>query len=326
MAKPIFIYAFDNLGPRRFVELCGLLLASRHRGFLLGGVGPDGGIDAEVDQVLGEWRPDEQSALLNELVGPGQLVVFQFKHRVTARVGQAQARTQLLAAYRCTAQSTCELHSRLVGEKKPSAYALVTNVEVNSQFRSKFIEQCRMENPDIEHYQIVGLDELETWVTMAPELRHFYFPTIFGPPRFDLRIELGEGVVAPGYGGWDIDFDQAEELLQISVLNVGTVPSFVSSIGFRAIVEGESRFLYPIAHPDDVVIKRLNPDPGTPLEPGRSQTYHFRFADVALMKAHGTCVLPLEVIVRDEIGNLYSNPIPEHLRDKILAYMEGNTD
>jgi hypothetical protein len=326
MARPIFIYAFDNLGPRRFVELCGVLLASRHRGFLLGGVGPDGGIDAEVDQILGEWRPDERSPLLNELVQPGQLVVFQFKHRVTARVGQAQARTQLLGAYRCTQQRTCEVHATLVREKKPSTYVLVTNVEVNSQFRAKFIEQCRTENPDIEHYQIIGLDELEMWVTMAPEVRHLYFPTIFGLPRFNLRVELQEGFMAPGYGGWNIDLDEREELFQVSVLNVGTVPSFVSSTGFRAIVDGQSQFLYLIANPDDVVMKEVNPDRGTPLEPGRSQTYHFRFADLALMKAYGSSVLPLEVIVRDEIGNLYSEPIPEHLRDKIVSYMVDTAD
>ncbi len=43
MAKPAFIYAFDNLGPDRFAELCGVLIGSRYKGFVLGGVGPDGG-------------------------------------------------------------------------------------------------------------------------------------------------------------------------------------------------------------------------------------------------------------------------------------------
>lgn len=35
MAKPAFIYAFDNLGPYRFTELCGELLGSRYHGFML---------------------------------------------------------------------------------------------------------------------------------------------------------------------------------------------------------------------------------------------------------------------------------------------------
>jgi len=60
MAKPAFIYAFDNLGQSKFVELCGLLLASRYKGFLLGGVGPDGGIDAEIDQAIGTWCPEQE--------------------------------------------------------------------------------------------------------------------------------------------------------------------------------------------------------------------------------------------------------------------------
>jgi len=50
MAKPAFIYAFDNLGPYRFTELCGEILGSRYNGFLLGGEGADGGIDGEIDK------------------------------------------------------------------------------------------------------------------------------------------------------------------------------------------------------------------------------------------------------------------------------------
>lgn len=121
----------------------------------------------------------------------------------------------------------------LITQRKPTDYVLVTNVEVNSQFRSKFIEQCESENSDIEHYQIIGLDELETWITAESPLRHLYFPTIFGPPRFSLSIQLSEGFIAPSYGGLNIDFDQTVPLLQVVVLNVGTVPSFISSHRFN---------------------------------------------------------------------------------------------
>ena len=283
MAKPIFIYAFDNLGPDRFTELCGLLLASRYKGFLLGGVGPDGGVDGEIDEVLGEWCPESESPLLNEIIEPGQLVVFQFKHKVTARVGQAQARRQLLGLYSCRPSRKCELHRDLIQRRRPAAYVLITNVEVNSQFRTGFIQQCKSENPDIEHYQVIGLDEIATWVTMEPQLRHHYFPTIFGPPRFNLRIQLSEGFYAPHYGGFDIRLAQAAEIFQVSVLNVGTVPSYVSSIDFRAIVDGESKILFMLPNPDDEVMKRLNPKPGTAIEPGRRQVYSFRFADLQQM-------------------------------------------
>src|SRR3990172_1296081 len=200
MAKPAFIYTFDNLGPERFAELCGLLLASRYKGFLLGGVGADGGVDSEIDEMLGEWHPESASPLLNEVIQPERLVVFQFKHKVTARTGQIQARSQLLGLYKCQPKKKCELHSRLIMKRKPNAYVLVTNVEVNSEFRAKFIEQCKTENPHIEHYQIIGLDELEMWVTNEVELRHLYFPTVFGEPRFNLRIKLSLGFAAYSYG------------------------------------------------------------------------------------------------------------------------------
>jgi hypothetical protein len=88
MAKPVFIYAFDNLGPYRFTELCGELFGSRYNGFMLGGEGADGGIDAEIDKVLGIWHPEAKDALLTDIIQPGQKVVFQFKHKVSARIGQ----------------------------------------------------------------------------------------------------------------------------------------------------------------------------------------------------------------------------------------------
>lgn len=106
MAKPAFIYAFDNLGPYRFVELCGEIFGSMYKGFLLGGEGPDGGIDGEIDKILGEWHPEEHTVLANEIIYPGQTAIFQFKHKVTARVGQSEARTQLLGLYNCNTQAS----------------------------------------------------------------------------------------------------------------------------------------------------------------------------------------------------------------------------
>ncbi len=79
MAKPAFIYAFDNLGSEKFIEVCGLLLASRYKGFLRGGIGPDGGVDGELDEILGEWCPEWESPLLNEVIKPGEKVDEQLR-------------------------------------------------------------------------------------------------------------------------------------------------------------------------------------------------------------------------------------------------------
>jgi hypothetical protein len=101
LATPAFVYAFDNLGPSRFVELCALLLGSRYKGFLLSGPGADGGIDAETDIVLAELRPEEPALLVEEVVVPQKLVVFQFKHMVVAEWGkQTQDARYLICSVR----------------------------------------------------------------------------------------------------------------------------------------------------------------------------------------------------------------------------------
>ena len=154
-------------------------------------------------------------------------------------------------------------------------YVLITNVEVNAPFRAQFTEKCRLEQPNIEHYQVIGLDELETWISMEPELRHFYLPTIFGPPRFYLRATLWRSahLRAPGEIG-----NRLEDTLAVKVMNVGTVASYVNSIEFRAIVDGKETSIHL---PDwwDEELAKLNPKPG-PIEPGRACVYHFRFSDL----------------------------------------------
>jgi hypothetical protein len=316
MAEPAFIYAVDSLGPERFTELCGRLLGARHKGFLLGGVGPDGGVDGELDAVFGEWYAESKGALLNEIIGPNQTVIFQFKHIVAARAGgQAQMRNQLLSLYKCRKSYTCELHRRLVVQKSPNCYVLVTNVEVNSNFRAAFVKQCTSHNPSIGHYQVIGLDELVDWVAGEVELRHLYFPAIFGPPRFNLQVKTSDGIAVPHYGG--PDFGEPIPFFYISVLNVGVVPSYVNSISFKAIVDGNVKSLQ-ILNIDNPIMRQINPEFGTILEPGRKQVYSFPLGVLREMKAQGDEVFPFEVVVCDEIGNVYRAAIPEGVINKIL--------
>jgi hypothetical protein len=316
MAKPAFIYAFDNLGPERFTELCSLLLASRHKGFLRGGVGADGGVDAELDNTFGMWHSESRDALLNEIIQPGQTVVFQFKHVVTGRAGgQSKARDHLQSMYNCRRGYVCEIHRELVVGKKPDCYVLVTNVEVNSNFRAKFTKQCRLHNPDIGHYQVIGLDELETWITSAVELRHLYFPTIFGPPQYNLRVQISEGVGIPL--PFKSHFDNAIPIFLVRVMNVGVVPSYISTISFKSIVDGEEKNLF-ILNLENELLKQMNPEPGAVVEPGRNLDYRFTFDILHGLKTLGKEVFPFEVRVYDEIGNIYSTKIPEDLSKKIL--------
>jgi len=317
MAKPAFIYAFDNLGPERFTELCGLLLASRYKGFLLGGVGADGGVDGEIDTFYGTWQPEINSPLLNEIIKPNKLVVFQFKHKVTARVGQAQTRTQLLGLFKCQSGNKCELHRNLILKKNPNTYVLVTNTEVNSEFRAKFIDICKQENSKIENYQIIGLDELETWVTMEVELRHLYFPTIFGLPRFHLAVELGEEFAIPSNSWKELDLPRSTRLFQVAIKNMGVATSYINSIQFSAIVDGQQKSLFIV--PGNPLMELMNPKPGTPLEPGRKHTYHYPLDILQKIEQQGKDVFPYEVVVFDEIGNQYSAPLSEELREFISS-------
>lgn len=318
MAKPVFIYAFDNLGPERFIELCGLILASRYKGFLLGGVGPDGGIDGEIDEVLGIWQPETDSPLLNEIVNAGGKVVFQFKHKVTARVGQARARKELLSLFKNTNSTKNELKKELISKQKPFAYVLVTNVEINSTFRSNFIEQCKSENPNIQHYQVIGLDELELWVTMEQQIRHHFFPTIFGPPKYNLRINLSFGEAMIGHPG--VGITDRKSLFQISILNIGTVPSYVDSIKVNVIENNERKELQIVQVPGDGLMDSINAKPGTAIAPGRKSVYNYELDFMSEIFGEDNGVFPFEIVVYDEIGNAYRCEISDEIRSIFLDY------
>ena len=314
MAKPAFIYAFDNMEPSKFTELCGLLLGSRYKGFLLGGVGADGGIDGEVDEILGEWRPETEEALINETVKPDNLIVFQFKHKVAARVGQANSRNQLLNLFECDTSKTtkkCELHSKLIQIRKPSTYVLVTNVEVNSEYRNKFIEKCKAHNPDIKNYQVIGLDELEGWITSSVELRHLYFPTIFGEPRFNLRLKINTEFVVSA---------SKTEVLSVTVFNIGLVPSYISNmsnIRFGLIIDGVETTRGWIFN--DAFHKDINPMYPTRLEPGLKYTYVFSLSPLREeLSMLGKDVFLYEITFTDEIGNRYSELVDDKIRSKLF--------
>ncbi len=320
MATPAFIYAFDNLGPDRFTELCGILLGSRYKGFLLGGIGADGGVDGEFDERLGVLHAEAKVSLLTDIVQPGQIVVFQFKHKTTARSGQASSRSSLLDLYGCKKNKKCELHRSLITSKQPTSYVLVTNVEVNAPFRTDFIEKCKAENPAIQHYQVIGLDELESWVKMEKELGHLYFPTIFGSPQFDLRVHV-EPISVPGPMGPTL-----ESMFRISVLNVGTVSSYVDQIQFQLTAHEEVNSYMP-SETNNEILLRINPQPGTPVAPGRKQVYYYSVEEVGMHLSayiHGSGLdrlIPrslnnaffVEVRVCDEIGNEYRANIPDIL-------------
>ncbi len=61
-----------------------------------------------------------------------------------------------------------------------------------------------------------------------------------------------------------------------------------------------------------------NPRLGTALEPGRRHTIRFPFHVIHMMKENAKDAFPVEILIYDEIGNVYGVTIPEELREKLI--------
>jgi hypothetical protein len=322
MATPAFVYAFDNLGPERFVQLCGLLLGARYKGFLLTSPGPDGGVDAEDCPTLGELVLESPAVLQETLLQPTMKAVFQFKHKVVARVGEANARTQLLSMYRSTRTRKSEVLGPEIAKRNPDAYILVTNVEINSGFRSSFTELCREENQNIQDYQVIGLDELEAWVTQERQLRTLYFPTIFSPARFNLALKLAPGWTYKQISPWESDgaeYSPDRPILCLTVMNVGEATSYLSSIKFKIYQQGEVSYFIKSPIPSNQIEPLANPKIGEPIEPGRSAEFRFPFMMFQRRAEEKGEYFLDSVGVWDQIDNLYSLEISNEIRELLFG-------
>jgi|GEM_PF-1332722 len=321
VATPAFVYAFDNLGPDKFVELCGLLLGARYKGFLLTGPGPDGGVDAEQCPVLAELRLESPILLQDTLIEAGAIAVFQFKHKVVARVGEIAARKNISSLYKSTAKRKSEVLGEQVLARQPSAYILVTNVEINSVFRNSFIKQCKKENPAITHYQVIGLDELESWIVQDRQLRSQYFPTLFGLPKFNLSLKIQSGMTYQPKSRWNPErtmFEPKEKILCLTVMNTGEATSYLSNIKFKALIDGHISYFMKAPIPSTEIDPLANPRMGEPIEPGRNAEFRFPHA-IFQEHAKGKKQYFLDsVLVWDQIDNLYTQGISDELRNEIF--------
>jgi hypothetical protein len=318
MATPAFVYAFDNLGPERFVQLCGLLLGARYKGFLLTSPGPDGGVDAEDCPILGELVMESQAVLQETLLQPAKKVIFQFKHKVVARVGEANARTQLLSLYRPTTTRKSEVLGSEIVKRNPNTYVLVTNVEINSGFRSLFAELCSNENSNIQDYQVIGLDELEVWVTQERQLRALYFPTIFSAARFNLSLKLAlEYIHGQEDYSWVHNTKPDIPILCLTVMNVGEATSYLSDVKFKIYQECQVVYLpdYRIPRSRDL---ETNPKT-TPIEPGRNSEFRYSLRELQYYAGKEGKFFLDSVIVCDQIDNLYSLEVPNEIREVLLG-------
>jgi len=341
MATPHFITAFDTLNPTQFSDLCTALLTPRCEGFIfLGGVGPDGGIDAEVDSGFGTWDPSSLWPLGTDIYPPNRKTLFQFKHQVTARVGQARSRDALLQYFTCDPRKVCELHKTLIVDvikrEQPVTYVVVTNVEVNSLFRDKFIKQCRAENPSIEDYRIIGLDELEQWLKLQPETAHDYFPGIFPAPRFKIRVTVERMytyIRADGRREWkaavDVVLDDIQangnsvlELYRVTVRNTGQETTYIDHIELTLVIDGKVTSV--TVTPGLVRDSMWGEDGdqlGGALEPGRKHIFNCSFTTLRelLPQSPVGIAIPEDIQVVDQIDNRYAVALSEDVRTRMIS-------
>ena len=201
-------------------------------------------------------------------------------------------------------------------------FALSRNVEINSGFRSSFREQCRKENPSIANYQVIGLDELEVWVTQERHLRALYFPTIFSPARFNIALKLTLGQTYKPDFSLRADgsaFSPDRPILCLSVMNVGEATSYIAKIHFKIYQENEVRYFMK----SPILPNHVDPLPnlkmGEPIEPGRSVEFRFPFVIFQrYAKEKGKYFLD-SVLVWDQIDNFYSLQISDEIRELLFG-------
>jgi len=153
-------------------------------------------------------------------------------------------------------------------------------------------------------------------------LRAPYFPTIVGPPKFDLQIKLQTGFL--GRISPDDRVIPTDKVLCVGVLNVGAATSYISSIKLKILVDGKVMYALPSlphpARPDPLG----NPKFGQPVPPGKRQDFRYPFEMFWNLKSEAKgAFFRSDVIVWDEIENVYSVSIPDAIRKEIFDSMKG---
>ncbi len=137
---------------------------------------------------------------------------------------------------------------------------------------------------------------------------------------YALKLNLTEGFMSPIYGG-RTDWDSTDPLLQVEVMNIGSMPSYVGGVSIKAQVDSETKYMHMLnlgGMIDQRIWDLLFPIKQNPIEPGRKLTFSFPYSILRRMKTQGNVVIPLDVVVRDEIGNSYTVPLSEKHQNKIM--------
>jgi len=132
-------------------------------------------------------------------------------------------------------------------------------------------------------------------------------------PQHQLKVTLGTALLTNGLPP-NMEFDRVPALL-VYAKNVGTATSFVDRVEFESNVDGRTQ-VNSFVDFGRGRASHLSNKFGQPLQPGQQHKYGYHYLDLSELATLGRKVIPTAVIVYDEIGNEYREPIPEPVERK----------
>jgi len=137
-------------------------------------------------------------------------------------------------------------------------------------------------------------------------------------PQHQLKVSLGTAILTYG-SPYNMQFDRIPTLV-VYVMNVGTAPSYVDRVEFESIVDGRTQVNSLVVVFGRGRASSLSDKFGTALQPGQQHKYYYHYLDLSELGSLGSKVIPTAVIVYDEIGNEYREPIPAQAGEKIISF------
>lgn len=135
-------------------------------------------------------------------------------------------------------------------------------------------------------------------------------------PTHQLKVTLGTALLTYGLPP-NMQFDRVPALV-VYVANVGSATSFVERVEFESVVDGRTQINSFIDFGRGRA-SHLSDKYGVPLQPGQQHKFCYHYLDLSEIATLGRKVIPTAVIVYDQIGNKYREPIPAHAAEEIIS-------
>ncbi len=135
--------------------------------------------------------------------------------------------------------------------------------------------------------------------------------------QHQLKVTLGTAILTSGLPP-DMQLDHVPTLA-VYVLNVGSATSYIDRVEFENIVDGRTQ-MNSFVDFGRGRASHMSDKFGVALQPGQKHTYYYHYLDLSELATLGRKVIPTAVIVYDEIGNKYREPISEQTGKEIISH------